>query len=208
MCCPQQCPWHCPGWGHRADGWTGTLPLGSEGQWACSQWEVGGLGRCHQACQGGQAPVGALGCSLVLLGTSSALEPCWSPDLGCAHPRAWIPGGPCGERAGRSLPERGWGVGAPPAPVHTLPAPQRCREAGGAKHARPGSWDCERADAGLCTLGPWGEAGDGAQRLEPWDPPDLLLPRVLGMRPHARRDVLAWASAERDCVTLHLPREG
>ena len=47
-----------------------------------------------------------------------------------------------------------------------------------------------------------GEKGrDGAQRLKPWDPPDLLLPRVLGMRPHALRDVPVWASPECDCVT-------
>lgn len=54
---------------------------------------------------------------------------------------------------------------------------------------------------GCVCWGPGEKGGDGAQRLKPWDPPDLLLPRVLGTRPHALRDVLVWASAECDCVT-------
>lgn len=52
-----------------------------------------------------------------------------------------------------------------------------------------------------CACWGTGEKGrDGAQHLKPWDPPDLLLPLVLGTRPHALRDVLVWALAECDRV--------
>lgn len=103
-------------------------------------------------------------------GTSSAVEPCCPPDLGCAHLRAPIPWGPGRQGAGWSWLEQGGGVRAPPAQAHTLPAPQDCQEAGRAEQAHPGSRDCERASTGLCVLGPWGE-GEG------WSPaPEAMGP--------------------------------
>lgn len=144
---------------------TSSLP---SGQRAPSPREVGAIGRCHQACQGGQAPVVVLGCSLVLPSPvqlqplavlTQTSDPIKSLQAGAGP-------GPSGVGC--------WGSPSSCTPSSRLPGSRRV------KQARAHSQDCTRARAGLCVLGLWGEGEGWSQRLKPWDPPDLLLPRALG----------------------------
>lgn len=147
---------------------TGTLP---SGQRAPSPTEVDGVGSCHQACQGGQAPVVALSCAAE---PSSAAEPLLPSSPWLCSPRAPTPSRPCRQELVPA--QAGWGAGAPPACA--VPA-RGCREAGecSGPSTQPG---LRKGSAGPCALGLWGEREGWSQRLKPWDPPDLLLPRALG----------------------------
>lgn len=75
--------------------------VGAQSRWLDrhppSQWEVSGLGRCHQACQGGQAPVLALGCSPVLLGPAQLWSPAGLQTLAVLTPELGSHGVPARE---------------------------------------------------------------------------------------------------------------
>lgn len=143
---PRQCPCRCSGRGH-AGRW-------SPASRAANQWEVGGVARCHQACQGGQVPVVALGCSLMLLGPVHLWRDAAHQTLCVLVP----------ELKSHSVPAGGEPAGPRPSVVEVSGLPQlllipitpgllgsRRRD-----QTHPGSWDCERPSAGLCVLGPWG----------------------------------------------------